>query len=215
MPLAEKPIALAPRPEGPRKRATRRRRASILDAALQLFGEQGYGATSLRDVAQRVGITHTGVIYHFPTKEALLEAVLDRRDEEVSRYYELRADDPVAVLRNLVSIAQENEQQRETVELFATLAAEATDQDHPAHDYFVRRYTGLLGFLEEKLTEAQEHGLLRDSEMTPRTMAQEIVAVMDGLQLQWLLRPDSLRLSESVRRYLQRFVTIDLSTVNP
>ncbi|MCP5189428.1 MAG: TetR/AcrR family transcriptional regulator [Pseudomonadales bacterium] len=50
----------------------------ILDAAEDLFAERGYSATSLGDVAERVGIRPPSLYNHFRNKEALYEAVLER-----------------------------------------------------------------------------------------------------------------------------------------
>ncbi len=50
----------------------------ILDAAEALFAEKGYSATSLGDVADRVGIRSPSLYNHFKNKEALYQAVLDR-----------------------------------------------------------------------------------------------------------------------------------------
>ena len=50
----------------------------ILDAAEDLFAEKGYSATSLGDVADRVGIRSPSLYNHFKNKEALYSAVLDR-----------------------------------------------------------------------------------------------------------------------------------------
>src|SRR3954466_8456919 len=47
-------------------------RETILAPALQLFGEKGYDATSLRQIADAVGTTKAAVYYHFPAKEQLL-----------------------------------------------------------------------------------------------------------------------------------------------
>ena len=40
----------------------------ILDQATALFGEAGYRGTSLREIAARCGISHPGLLHHFPTK---------------------------------------------------------------------------------------------------------------------------------------------------
>ena len=50
----------------------------ILDAAEDLFAEKGYSATSLGDVADRVGIRSPSLYNHFKNKEALYQAVLER-----------------------------------------------------------------------------------------------------------------------------------------
>lgn len=56
-------------------RATRER---ILDAALASFADRGFEATSLDAVAATLGVRKQTILYHFGTKDALLEAVIDR-----------------------------------------------------------------------------------------------------------------------------------------
>ena len=57
---------------------TRPRKEEILDVATRLFAERGYEGTSMNDVAERVGMRKASLFYHFATKDALYEAVLDR-----------------------------------------------------------------------------------------------------------------------------------------
>ena len=54
------------------------RRARILDAALELFAEQGFILTSLPMIAERVGITHAGILHHFGSIGGVLGALLER-----------------------------------------------------------------------------------------------------------------------------------------
>ncbi|HEY1695665.1 MAG TPA: TetR/AcrR family transcriptional regulator [Polyangiaceae bacterium] len=56
----------------------RPRKEEILDVATCLFAERGYEGTSMNDVAERVGMRKASLFYHFATKDALYEAVLDR-----------------------------------------------------------------------------------------------------------------------------------------
>jgi AcrR family transcriptional regulator len=53
------------------------RRQAILDAATDLFADRGFGAVSIQEIADAAGTHKTTVLYHFDTKEALYEAVLD------------------------------------------------------------------------------------------------------------------------------------------
>jgi len=53
------------------------RRRAVLDAATALFAERGFAGVSLQDIAETAGTHKTTLFYHFPTKEALHEAVLD------------------------------------------------------------------------------------------------------------------------------------------
>jgi outer membrane protein len=60
-------------------------KSRILDAAESLFAEQGYGATSLRNIIAAAGVNLAAVHYHFGTKEELFAAVVERRAGPVNR----------------------------------------------------------------------------------------------------------------------------------
>src|SRR5438309_7430250 len=57
----------------------------ILNTAERLFAERGYGATSLRSIIAAAEVNLAAVHYHFRSKEALLDAVLERRIEPLNR----------------------------------------------------------------------------------------------------------------------------------
>jgi AcrR family transcriptional regulator len=52
-------------------------RQRVLDAALHAFGTAGYDATSLDDLAASLGVRKQTILYHFPSKEILMGAVID------------------------------------------------------------------------------------------------------------------------------------------
>lgn len=56
----------------------------VLDAAVESFGTRGYDATSLDALAAELGIRKQTILYWFPSKEALLEAVIDQSAAELS-----------------------------------------------------------------------------------------------------------------------------------
>lgn len=60
----------------------------ILDATLASFARRGYERTSLDSLAVGLGITKQSILYHYPSKEALLEAVIDRSAVELAEAFE-------------------------------------------------------------------------------------------------------------------------------
>ncbi len=55
-----------------------RSREQILNSALKLFSHRGYGATSVRDIAEAAKVSKGNVYHHFPDKETIFRALLDR-----------------------------------------------------------------------------------------------------------------------------------------
>jgi len=75
-------------------------REKILDAAAELVGSIGSGRLTLEAVAERAGLSKGGLLYNFPNKEALLQAIIQRMIDEVSAEKEaLRGQVPAG--RNL------------------------------------------------------------------------------------------------------------------
>ena len=64
--------------------SVRPNRERILDVALASFGTRGFDATSLDALAAELGIRKQTILYYFPSKEALLEAVIDAAIAELS-----------------------------------------------------------------------------------------------------------------------------------
>ncbi|GHH85467.1 TetR family transcriptional regulator [Streptomyces sulfonofaciens] len=52
-------------------------RQRIQDVALELFAEQGYEKTSLREIAERLDVTKAALYYHFKTKEDILLSIFE------------------------------------------------------------------------------------------------------------------------------------------
>jgi AcrR family transcriptional regulator len=171
-------------PKGERSRAT------ILQAAIPLFAEQGYRGASLASVAGAAGLTQAGLLHHFPSKEDLLLHLLDERDRDDGRRLSgMLAEEGLAFVNVLEALVEHNQTTPELVRLFTTLVAEGTSRDHPAHDYFVARYERIRRRVARSLREGQRSGEIRE-DIDIDAFVPVILAVMDGLQIQWLLNPE-------------------------
>ena len=157
----------------------------VVEAATQVFAESGYRGGSLRDVAERAGVSAANIVHHFGSKQGLLVAVLQARDEAIDFVERAESGEITEFMRQLV---RTNQTQRGIVNLYATLSAEATDPSHPAHDFFRERYENLVRFIADAVQVARSRDTLPDGPAAGYVAA-GLVAVMDGLQTQWLLDP--------------------------
>lgn len=83
------------RPPGRPRRDDNRGR-DILAAAIELFANRGFDATSVRDIAALAGVQPASVYYHYPAKEALLITIVDQAAASVAAEVEAaaRSEDP-------------------------------------------------------------------------------------------------------------------------
>ena len=88
--------------------STADRRAEILDAAVKVFSEAGFHGGSLREIAERVGLSQPGLLHHFANKEHLLEAVLTYRDDQARERMGPEPPTGVALLDALIDLAAYN-----------------------------------------------------------------------------------------------------------
>ena len=75
------------------------RNEALLEAAAALFAEQGFRATSMREIAKAVGMLPGSIYYHFPSKDDLLLAIYDAGVNQITEIFEAAvgaADDPWA-----------------------------------------------------------------------------------------------------------------------
>jgi AcrR family transcriptional regulator len=170
----------------PRLPAAERRR-QIIDVTTRLIAERGFWGLSMQDVADGCGLTVPGLLHHVGSKDGLLLAVLDYRDEADARALEAELGDAATVSPRDIcaALVRRNAGQPEIVRLFAVLEAESLTPDHPAHDYFEARQRRTL----EGLT-----AVLKERTPAPESLAVRIVALMDGLQIQWLRNPGEIDL---------------------
>ncbi|MGC7097175.1 TetR/AcrR family transcriptional regulator [Amycolatopsis lurida] len=176
-----------------------RRRDEIVRAAFDVIAERGYQRASLAAVAERVGLSQQGLMHYFPSKEHLLAAVLAARDEWDLLRMESRGDVSRLRLSHVAELVEYNQGRRAIAQAYTVLSADSVTEAHPAHDYFVRRYH----VLRQQMALLLAHqGIELPAELPADRLAPLLVAVLDGLQLQWLLAPDEVDMSESFRDFL-------------
>lgn len=161
------------------------RRADIVAAATEVFATRGYHGGSLRDIARQLDMSLTSVVHHFPSKTALLLAVLDSAEHTVDDWLPdvLRQQ---GVRAAVLQVVEWNLDRVELIRLLTIVSGEASAPDHPAHEWFAHRYSTLVDRMAAAIRIDIDAG--RASAIAgPRGAARAIIAAWDGLQLQWLL----------------------------
>lgn len=195
--MDDEAAAPAPGARRPRRAATEARRAQIVRAAARTFGTKGYRTGSLADVAEQVGITHAGVLHHFGTKEQLLVEVLQLRDEQgVADLEGQHIPGGIELFHHLVRTARANAERRGIVQGYTVLTGESVTEDHPARAWVTERFTTLRGDVAAAVREVGGPDVSDDD---ARRAASAVIALMDGLQVQWLLDEDAVDLAEATR----------------
>jgi AcrR family transcriptional regulator len=182
------------------------RRDAILDAALTVFATNGYWNGSLEDIAREVGVTKPALRYYFHSKSELYSAVLERRDAMALVVSPLDQEDPVDALRGLVRLVEHNVSIPGVIAVHTKTSAEAITEGHPAHEQYIGRYAFITGRLTKILQSCAERGVLAQHVEPPRA-ARLIVAMMDGLQIQWLTDRDSVDLVDDFSRNIGDLLT--------
>jgi AcrR family transcriptional regulator len=168
------------------------RREQILEESISILGRLGYHGFTVQELAERCGLSNAGLLYHFPSKNQLFVAVV----EELERR-EIRALAPLitAVERNetsgvpltaiidlLHAMVSRGGTRPELVRFYAVLQSESLDEGHPAHDSFRERERAVLELFTRLVTPYVAE---------PRSTARQLLALMDGLRLQWLRADES------------------------
>ena len=186
-----------------KRRVRRDRTEEILEAATKLIAEYGFQGATLAQVAEEVDLTEPGVLHYFPSKVRLLQGVLEYHEQkELETYGEVLAQerrDTTELFALIESLVAENAKVPALIQLFTVLVSESIRADHPSHDYFVERYRqGREMYVSEfiKLNATNFRPDVDLNELVPL-----IMAVMDGLQIQWLLDPEKVDMVASFKLF--------------
>ena len=191
------------------------KRARILNEAVVLFGEHGYAGTSLADIANAADISKAGLLHHFSSKDELFCKVLERRDREDALSILVESPDvegdaaaapvdtvgnldtldvagvsdldgnPWALLERYIELLERNVAHRDLTAIYTATAVSVLDAEHPAHRWMANHLNSAVERFESSFEAGKTAGLV-DPKMPSRLVARSLVALIDGLQLQWL-----------------------------
>ena len=190
-----------PKPRRTQVERTRVRKEQLIMAAMRFFGQHGYHAARLSDIAKAAGVTEPGLLHHYPSKVQLLMDVLAERDRvDGERFDPSEGGKAGSLLAALQALVEYNQSVPGLVQLFTVLAAESINSQHPGHEYFLKRYDNLRKDYVPQIAALQEQGEIR-KDISAADLAVLLIALMDGLQIQWLYAPDKVDMAQVFEQF--------------
>jgi len=159
------------------------------EAALDVLAAWIVGR-QFREIAAEVGVSQAAVVYHFGTKEELLNAVLDNRDRfEDTQLWRNGPDPGLDIFWIVADIVRSWADHPEIVGLLAVLLAENVTDEGPLRPRLRGNYQLTIQRIADTLGKAIERGEMR-ADVDPRLKAAELLAFLSGLELAWIVSPD-------------------------
>ena len=183
---ASRTLPPAPDRPGPSRRGAWRR-DKILTATIRLVARNGGRGTSLAEIAGEAGVTQQGLLHYFASKEALLHAALDVRDERdaVSRDPDWQG---LEFLDAIVDRIGGWRAEPDMVGMFTLLLVENLGEHAPLRDRLAERYELVRKEYADAIRAAQAAGSAR-LDIDPDLKAIVVIAFLNGLETSWLLNP--------------------------
>jgi AcrR family transcriptional regulator len=182
----------------PRRTQAERTRASrekIIQAATEFFAQQGFRGAKMAEIAKAADLSEPGLLHHFPSKTHLLMEVLKERERiDSERMRAALQKEGSHFLEANVELVEHNATVPGLVQLFNLLVAESISPEHPAHEFFIQRYQRERENMARVIAQAQQAGEVR-ADIPAETLAVLIFAMMDGLQVQWLLESEKISMA--------------------
>lgn len=176
-------------------------RRNLLDAALTVFSQNGYAATTLEDVAKEAGVTRGAIYWHFGSKAELYTALITEMNAGTTRTIE----DAVAeggsfleVLHRIFVRLLEDVEKDEKVRAVSELVLFKTAIVPELEEGMMQKRAGVaqsLQMVEDAVSEGIKSGEIR-ADINPRDAALALLSIQQGMLTAWLLTPDLFSLKE-------------------
>lgn len=158
----------------------------IADAAMQVFWQRGYAATSIQDLVEGTGLSRSSLYNAFDSKHGLYTCALKRYQEWSNANIELLAQDaPVKELVHQLLLRIVEDELDDTQRLgclAANAALEVAGQDPLVAELVAQNFRRVEAALERVLRRGQEQGEI-GPEKNPRALASFVVCTVQGLRV--------------------------------
>lgn len=171
--------------------ATRRQ---LMEAALRVFSQNGYAATTLDDIAREAGVTRGAIYWHFSNKADLYNTLVSEVSSRASPVIDHALDEGGTVLDvlrrmfvRILSYMEEDEEFRAVQELVLFKTAVTPEMEEGMR----KKVAGTKQMIEvfsQMMKEGIDAGEIR-ADLNPRDGALAMLAFQNGLSTLWLLDP--------------------------
>ena len=178
------------------------KRREILDVALEVVARTGCRNATNKMIAETVGLSQTGLMHYFGSREDLYVEILRARDERDAAEFVT----PESGIDGFIAIISHNAQVPGLVQLYVEFSAEATIPGHPAQAFFTERLAWMRRVLVSAMRDHQARGEL-GPHLDLDQAAGLLIGAAHGAQQQWLL--DRAHDMEAQLRGLWRMIRQD------
>ena len=201
--MSSKPRELPP--SGQRRTQAQRRAESerrILEAAAELYGEQGYGATTMEQIGARAGYSAALIARKFGSKLGVTEALLATIRERTGAAIDPAADGHVVdVVRRYVGLIADGDAGSRALYV---LMAESVGPLRDLAELFARHNRSFVAAIAAGIRREQQRGRA-DLQIDRHSLAADLVARIRGITLLWLIDPDGVDRDAMTARLIEEF----------
>lgn len=176
-------------------------RQTILDAALAVFGSQGYSAATLEDIAQEAGVTRGAIYWHFANKAELYNTLMttySTRGAEITQQAVAEGGSLDKILKRIfirLLTAVENEEKLRAVMELYLFKTEVNEELMEGRQQQIQTGQALVANIASALREGIQTGIIR-ADLDPTDMARGFMALQNGAIQLWLIAPEAFSLSQ-------------------
>ncbi len=186
--------------------AKEERRRAILDAAVRLFAEKGYHDTKMDEVAERAGLSKGALYLYYRSKEDLFCELIEEKMDRMAPVLRAAVDSSTSLEELVANLVRTQLHQREeNMDLFRIFTAEQPRADLGLQKSWAkirRRLEGFVQYLADCFGRFLPHASLEEQ----RSLALELLGMMNMHTVDWLMRRDTRPLKDRADMIIRHFL---------
>ena len=174
-------------------------REKIIEVTTELVNQKGIEATSVNDILNAIGLKKGSLYFHFPNKESIIFAVLEKAKNEFIEFLNdsLKGNSPDKCLNNFFDKVYGKHEKKGFVGgcIFGNVTLEMSDKNNKYAKFVQNVFDEWIDKLKEIIEEGQKKGKISKI-FPPDSFAQFIVATIEGGIMQSRLKKEGKPLKE-------------------